>query len=124
METAGQYFSDFWQRFLIDWLFHSPVLLVAVMGLFWSLFRVRRYPKPAKRSLLACLLLMAEGIIFPVLNGWLPGKFMQWQWGTNYGLKAIDGAQAIVLAVVLLLLISAVFANREADETSGGIKPL
>ena len=122
METAGNYFSEFWHRFLIDWIFHSPVLLVAIIGLFWSVFRIPRYPKPAKRSLLACLLLIVEGLVFPVLNGWLPAKFIQWQWGTNYGLKVIDGAQAIVLALVLLLLISAVFTNRDIDDSDGKLK--
>ena len=122
METAGNYFSEFWHRFFIDWIFHSPVLLVAIFGLFWSMFRIPRYPKPAKRTLLACLLLIAEGLIFPVLFAWFPAKFNAWQWGTNYGIKAIEGGQALVLALALFLLVSAVFTNRDIDDADGKIK--
>ena len=121
METAGQYAAQLWQRFWLDLVLQSPILLIGVIGFFWSLMRVRRYPKVAKRAMLACILLIVQSLSFAGAYAWLLGKMAAWQWSPDrlaQTVKWLDGGRSLLVALALLLLLMAAFGQREVVEAN------
>ncbi len=121
METAGQYAAQLWQRFWLDLVLQSPILLIGVIGFLWSLMRVRRYPTVAKRAMLACILLIVQSLSFAGIYAWLLGKMAAWQWSPDrlaQTVKWLDGGRSLLVALALLLLLMAAFGQREVVEVN------
>lgn len=117
METASQFVTQLWSRFWLDLLLQSPILLIGIIGFFWSLIKVRRYPSSAKRAMLACALLIVQSLVFAAGYAWLLGKMAEWQWAPERlanTVKWLDGGRSLLVALALLLLLMAAFGNREA----------
>lgn len=116
METASQYVTQLWSRLWLDFVLQSPILLIAIIGFFWSLIKIRRYPSAAKRAMLACTLLIVQSLVFAGGYAWLLGKMGEWQWSVDrlaQTVKWLDGGRSLLVALALLLLLMAAFGQRE-----------
>ena len=103
--------------FLMSLLQRSPLLLVILAGIILSIARWKRQPKASLITLIALGFYLIKVFLFTTLNYWIGSlrESMDWSYATlNNLFTVLHGANDIGFAVVLVLLVAAAFANRQA----------
>ena len=102
--------------FLMALLQRSPMLLVVLAGILFSIVRWRRHPKASLLTLIALGFYLIKFCAYTVFNYWIPmlRESMHWSYATAINLYTVLTVfNNIAFAAVLVILVAAAFANRQ-----------
>ena len=103
--------------FLMSLFQRSPLLLVILAGIVLSIARWKRHPKASLITLIALGFYLFKVFLFTVLNYWIGTlrESMHWSYATlNNLFTVLHVVNDMGFAIVLVLLVAAAFANRQA----------
>jgi hypothetical protein len=104
---------------ITSYLTQLPMLVVLLVGIVLALVNWGRNPKAASLALFGLVILLAQALIAPAVNNWLP----VWLLGRGFGAARIGlfntiraAIAATVRAVGYGLLLGAIFSGRKHAE--------
>jgi hypothetical protein len=99
----------------------SPMLLLSLGGIIFAIVRWKRHPRVSLMTVLALAIYIFEGILFSIFLYWLPELMFKMRLSP----AAIDNSYLVlffledfVFAVVIILLVSAAFSGRQAQDAA------
>ncbi len=101
--------------FLTSLLQRSPLLLLVLAGILFSIVRWRRHPKASLLTVIALVFYLIKIFLFTAFNYWIPPlrESMHWSYAAANNLYTVlHVVNDIGFAIVIVLLVAAAFANR------------
>lgn len=93
----------------------SPLLLVVLAGILFSIVRWRRHPKASLITLIGLVFYLIKFFGFTALNYWIPSlrESMHWSYATANNLYTVlHVVNDFAFAIVIVLFVAAAFVNR------------
>jgi hypothetical protein len=101
--------------FLMAIVQRSPLLLVVLAGILFSIVRWKRHPKASLITVIALGFYLFKIFSFMIFNYWLPSLrlSMQWSYSTADAFYTVmNVVNEIGFAVVIVLLVAAAYVDR------------
>ena len=97
-----------------------PMLLLALGGIVFAVMRWKLHPRASLMTVVALGIYLVDMVVYTMILYWLPSIVEPMQWSTSASrlfYSVVYFIEDIVMAVTIILLVAAAFADRKARPT-------